>query len=134
MHSQVRILVVTIEDEDGDEQFHATIKTSRFGVASADWDIPQKLRLGNYEVHTTLKRSEDDYDAPQARATLRVSRYELPTFTVKADPDRKYYLPGEDATITISADYLFGKPVQNAERSPGECSRTGIGTSKSRSG
>ena len=108
-------LVVTIEDEDGDEQFHATIKTSRFGVASADWDIPQKLRLGNYEVHTTLKLSEDDYDAPQARATLRVSRYELPTFTVKADPDRKYYLPGQDATITISADYLFGKPVQNAE-------------------
>jgi A-macroglobulin TED domain/Alpha-2-macroglobulin family/Carboxypeptidase regulatory-like domain/MG2 domain/A-macroglobulin receptor binding domain/Macroglobulin domain MG3 len=108
-------LVVTIEDEDGDEQFHATIKTSRFGVASADWDIPQKLRLGNYEVHTTLKVSEDDYDAPQARATLRVSRYELPTFSVKADPDRKYYLPGQDATITISADYLFGKPVQNAD-------------------
>src|ERR1700678_1419179 len=50
-------LVVTIEDADGDEQFHATIKTSRFGVASADWDIPQKLRLGNYEVHATLKVS-----------------------------------------------------------------------------
>jgi len=33
---------------------------------------------------------------------------------VKTDPDRKYYLPGEDATITISADYLFGKPVRNA--------------------
>src|SRR5215469_14080877 len=108
-------LVVTIEDEDGDEQFHETIKTSRLGVASADWDIPQKLRLGDYQVHATLKGSEDDYDAPQARAPVRVSRYELPTFTVKADPDRKYYLPGEDATITISADYLFGKPVQNAD-------------------
>lgn len=107
-------LVVTIEDEDGDEQFHETLKTSRFGVASADWDIPQKLRLGDYQVHATLKGAEDDYDAPQARATVRVSRYELPTFTVKADPDRKYYLPGEDATITISADYLFGKPVRNA--------------------
>jgi hypothetical protein len=107
-------LVVTIEDEDGDEQFHETIKTSHFGVASADWDIPQKLRLGDYQVHATLKGSEDDYDAPQALATVRVSRYELPTFTVKADPDRKYYLPGEDATIAISADYLFGKPVRNA--------------------
>ena len=107
-------LVITIEDEDGDEQFHETLKTSRFGVASADWDIPQKLRLGNYQVHATFRGSEDDYDAPQARATVRVSRYELPTFTVKADPDRKYYLPGDDATITISADYLFGKPVQNA--------------------
>jgi hypothetical protein len=108
-------LIVAIEDEDGDEQFHETVKTSRFGVASADWNIPQKLRLGNYEVRTTLKGSEDDYDAPQARATVRVSRYELPTFTVKADPDRKYYLPGEDATIKIGADYLFGKLVQNAQ-------------------
>jgi hypothetical protein len=108
-------LVVTIEDEDGDEQFHETLKTSRFGVSSADWDIPQKLRLGNYQLHAGLKGSEDDYDAPQARATVRVSRYELPTFTVKADPDRKYYLPGQDATITISADYLFGKPVQNGK-------------------
>jgi hypothetical protein len=107
-------LVITIEDEDGSEQFHETLKTSRFGVASADWDIPQKLRLGNYQVHATLKGSEDDYDAPQARATVRVSRYELPTFTVKADPDRKYYMPGDDATILISADYLFGKPVRNA--------------------
>jgi uncharacterized protein YfaS (alpha-2-macroglobulin family) len=97
-------LVVTIEDEDGDEQFNETIKTSRFGVASVDSDIPQKLRLGDYQVHATLKGSEDDYDASQARATVRVSRYELPTFTVKADPDRKYYLPGDDANITISAE------------------------------
>jgi uncharacterized protein YfaS (alpha-2-macroglobulin family) len=107
--------VIAIEDEDGDEQFHETVKTSRFGVASVDWDIPQKLRLGDYQVHARLKGSEDDYDAPQAQATVRVSRYELPTFTVKADPDRKYYLPGQDAAITISADYLFGKPVQNAK-------------------
>jgi hypothetical protein len=108
-------LVVAIEDEDGDEQFHETVKTSRFGVVSTDWDIPQKLSLGNYQVHARLKGSEDDYDAPQAQATVRVSRYELPTFTVKADPDRKYYLPSQDATVKISADYLFGKPVQKAK-------------------
>ena len=107
-------LVITVEDEEGNEQFHEAIKTSRFGVASADWDIPQKLRLGDYEIHTTLKSLEDEYDSPQARASVRISRYELPTFTVKADPDREYYLPGQDATIKISANYLFGKPVQNA--------------------
>jgi uncharacterized protein YfaS (alpha-2-macroglobulin family) len=60
-------LVITIEDEDGDEQFHKTVKTSRFGVASADWGIPQKLRLGNYEIRSKIKGSEDDYGAPEAR-------------------------------------------------------------------
>ena len=105
---------VTIENVDGDEQSHETIKIRALGWRARYGTFHRELRLGDYQVHATLKGSEDDYDAPQARATVRVSRYELPTFTVKADPDRKYYLPGEDATITISADYLFGKPVRNA--------------------
>ncbi len=107
---------LAVEDEEGNVQFHEMVKTSRFGVASADWNIPQKLRLGDYEAGAAVKGSEDDddYESQPASATLRVSRYELPTFTVKAEPDRKYYLPGQDARIAISADYLFGKPVQNA--------------------
>ena len=111
-----REVEVGIEDEEGNEQLVETLRTSRFGVASVDWDIPLKLRLGDYKAEAKVKGAEDDgdYDSQPARATLRVSRYELPTFTVKAEPDRKYYLPGQDATIAITADYLFGKPVQNA--------------------
>ncbi|HXN49766.1 MAG TPA: MG2 domain-containing protein, partial [Bryobacteraceae bacterium] len=111
-----REVAIAIEDEDRNEQFVETVKTSRFGVASADWDIPLKLRLGDYLAAAKVKSAEDedDYDSQPASATLRVSRYELPTFTVKAEPDRKYYLPGQDAKIAITADYLFGKPVQNA--------------------
>jgi len=40
-------VVFVVEDEDGNEQLHETVKTSRFGVASTDWDIPEKLRLGD---------------------------------------------------------------------------------------
>jgi hypothetical protein len=109
-------VAIAIEDEEGDEQFHETVKTSRFGVAHTEWNIPQKLRLGTYQAMANVKgpEDEDDYYFQPARASLRVSRYELPTFTVKAEPDRKYYLPGQDATVEISADYLFGKPVQKA--------------------
>src|SRR6185369_10083341 len=42
---------------------------------------------------------------------VRISRYELPNFRVNVDLDRKFYLPGQDATVTIRADYLFGQPV-----------------------
>lgn len=74
---------VAIEDEEGNEQFHEKLKTSRFGVATADWQIPEKLRLGDYNAGAKVKGSndDDDYGQPEARATLRVSRYELPTFT-----------------------------------------------------
>ncbi len=109
-------VAIVVEDEEGNEQFHETVKTSRFGVAHTDWDIPQKLRLGTYQATAKVKgpEDEDEYYSQPARASIRVSRYELPTFTVKAEPDRKYYLPGQDATVKIGADYLFGKPVQHA--------------------
>src|SRR5262249_44034346 len=39
---------IAIADEEQTIVFHATEETSRFGVASADWEIPENLRLGNY--------------------------------------------------------------------------------------
>lgn len=110
-------LILAIGDEEGDLQLHQNLKTSRFGVATADWEIPEKLRLGDYEIGVALadKDQDVDYQTPQTKASIRVSRYELPNFTANADSDRKYYLPGEDAEVTISADYLFGKPLQEGK-------------------
>ncbi|HVF42300.1 MAG TPA: alpha-2-macroglobulin family protein, partial [Pyrinomonadaceae bacterium] len=45
---------------------------------------------------------------------VRVSRYDLPNFTVAAKPDRTYYLAGQNAEIEIRGDYLFGQPVKRA--------------------
>jgi hypothetical protein len=101
---------LTIEDEDSEEQFHQTVTTSRFGVASADWDIPQKLRLGDYRIQAAV--GDEDYGR---QAKIRVSRYDLPTYSVMVTPDRTYFLPGQDANVEVRADYLFGKPVQHAK-------------------
>ena len=49
--------------------------------------------------------------AMTSRAKVRISRYELPNFKVNVDLDRKFYLPGQNATVTVRADYLFGQPV-----------------------
>jgi len=35
----------------------------------------------------------------------------LPNFSVKVQPDRKYYLPGQNAAVRIQSEYLFGQPV-----------------------
>jgi uncharacterized protein YfaS (alpha-2-macroglobulin family) len=101
---------LTIEDEDSEEQFRQTVTTSRFGIASADWDIPQKLRLGDYLIKVALG---DEYYGQQAK--IRISRYDLPTYSVVVTPDRPYFLPGQDANVEVRADYLFGKPVQHAK-------------------
>jgi hypothetical protein len=102
-------LTFTIEDEDRTLAFRATAETSRFGVARADWEIPEHLKLGEYTIK--IGGADEDASDEEALQTIRISRYELPTFTVTVVPDRGYYLPGQNASVRVSADYLFGKPV-----------------------
>ncbi|MBV8860038.1 MAG: carboxypeptidase regulatory-like domain-containing protein [Acidobacteria bacterium] len=99
-----------VEDEDDSTAFSADLKTSRFGVAAADWRVPESTKLGSY----TLKLEMDDkYDIDYgARTDFRLSRYDLPNFSVTAKADRPYYLAGESPSVEVRADYLFGQPVK----------------------
>ena len=99
-----------IEDPEGTTVFTAPLKTSRFGIASADWPIPASTRLGDYVVRVAPEDS--DTDDGDAYLHVKISRYELPNFSVVATPDRAYYLPGESAQIEVRGDYLFGQPLK----------------------
>ncbi|HKQ99394.1 MAG TPA: MG2 domain-containing protein [Pyrinomonadaceae bacterium] len=112
--SQKRALADTdakleIVDPEDQTVFSADLKTSRFGIASADWAIPDQIRLGDYSI--TIDIDGDD-DGARGYARVKVSRYDLPNFTVNVKPDLPYYLPGQDASVEVRADYLFGKPVK----------------------
>ena len=58
------------------------LQTSPFGIAAADWQIPDKLRLGTYRIQANF--GEGRYEDSGASATVKISRYELPSFTVTA--------------------------------------------------
>ncbi len=100
---------VTFEVKAPDDTllYHKTVQTSRFGVSSADWTIPSNLRLGDYSATVQLANQT-------AETSVKVSRYELPQFSVTVKPDRAYYLSKQAANIEIRVDYLFGKPVAGA--------------------
>jgi len=102
-------LELEIEDPDGTRQFRAELKTSRFGVASVDWQIPENTRLGDYLLK--IKMDDDRHGEAGMWNTVKITRYELPNFAVKTKLDREYYLPGQNAEVEIRADYLFGQPV-----------------------
>lgn len=91
----------------------ASLRTSRFGVASDDWAVPGNIRLGDYQIKIDADESdwEDVYTPPYE---VRISRYELPNFTVGVKPDRRFYLPGENAEVEVRGDYLFGQPIRRA--------------------
>ncbi|HEY7546306.1 MAG TPA: MG2 domain-containing protein, partial [Blastocatellia bacterium] len=104
-------LIVKISDPDDTLLFRATLKSSRFGVASFDWPIPQTARLGQYQIDVDIE--EGEYEGAESHQDIRISRYDLPNFTVAAKADRPYYLPGQNAEIEVRADYIFGEPVKS---------------------
>ena len=103
-----RKVTLRIDDQENERAHTAHLVTSRFGVVADDWHIPDSSPLGSYQIKVTAD-TDDDYTL--ASHVVRVSRYELPSFTVVAKPDRAAYLPNQPARVTITASYLFGKPV-----------------------
>ena len=91
-------LTLDVRDSDNTLVFRSEATTSHFGIASADWTIPARLRLGNYTIATT-----DDDDRSRASAQIRISRYDLPTFVVVPKPDKPFYLPGQNAAVEVRA-------------------------------
>ncbi len=104
-------LTFSIKDGDGAVLQKIEAKTSRFGIANLEWEIPENAKLGQYEIV-----AESGRELASDRRYFKVSRYDLPNFVVNAEAERKFYLPeNKNATVTIRADYLFGKPVSKAK-------------------
>ncbi|MEP7273504.1 MAG: MG2 domain-containing protein, partial [Acidobacteriota bacterium] len=102
-------LELKIVDPEGTTQFRGDLKTSRFGVANIDWQIPGNTRLGDYRLEIEMDDDERGEATVQNRVTI--TRYDLPNFAVKAKADRDYYLPGQNAIVEVRGEYLFGQPV-----------------------
>jgi len=82
----------------------------RFGIAAADWQIPEHLRLGIYRIEARF--GEGRYEDSGASASVKISRYEL-HIQCNGQTRSNHYLPNQNASIEIHADYLFGEPVRH---------------------
>ncbi|HEY6350943.1 MAG TPA: alpha-2-macroglobulin family protein [Candidatus Angelobacter sp.] len=100
-------LKFTVSGEDSNDEFETEVRTSEFGVAQTDWEIPQRVQLGDYNI-----RVDTDERHGFGDAQVRISRYELPQFTVDPSTDKAFYLPGQKPQVEVKANYLFGQPVK----------------------
>ena len=96
-----------VEDARGNKVFKQHEALSRFGVASADFNLADEVNMGNFTLRAVTPSG-------QAEKSVRVERYVLPKFKVSVTTDKPYYLPGETVKGTLEAHYFFGKPVSGA--------------------
>src|SRR6185369_418670 len=101
-------ILIRISDPEDVTVLRSVVTSSRFGIVTLDWPIPENTRLGDYRIWVGVEGDELYSHTPY---DVRISRYDLPNFSVKVEPDRGYYLPRQNAVVRVRADYLFGKPV-----------------------
>jgi len=120
-HAAIADQAITLEVEDGkgNKVFKKRDRTDRFGIASADFELADEVNFGPYHIRAILGDADS---ASTQEKTVTVDRYVLPKFKVEielsgdaAKQQASYYSPGETVSGKITARYLFGKPLTNAE-------------------
>lgn len=93
-----------VEDARSNKVFKVHEPLSRFGVASADFQLADEVNMGTFTLRAILPETT-------AEKQVRVERYLLPKFKITLTTDKPYYLPGETLSGKLKATYFFGKPV-----------------------
>lgn len=97
-------LALTVEDANGNRVFRKDLRTSAYGIASADLALADEVILGTWRVTATAGGATSE-------RTVDVKRYVLPKFKVDLRTERGVYAPGETVKGALEATYTFGKPV-----------------------
>ena len=100
-------ILFEIFDAKGNKVFKSNIDSSKYGIASCDFELAREINLGRYQIRVSV-------DDVQSEKTVTVKRYVLPKFKIELSTDKPFYLPSEEIKGTIKADYFFGRPVAGA--------------------
>lgn len=99
---------IEVYDSNGNKVFKEEGETNDYGIFSANFLLASELNLGDYKIVSTTGSTTTE-------KTVQVMRYVLPKFKIEVETDKSFYLPGEEVSGTVYAEYFFGQPVSNAE-------------------
>ncbi len=100
---------VHIKTPKGDTLEDQQLRTSDFGTVHGSFSLPEVTDLGSFELQLILPDGETDY------SFISVEEYRKPEFDVRITPDQEWIRQGESTNVNITAEYLFGGPVAEAE-------------------
>ncbi len=96
--------VFTLTDPVGNLIFKHRVKTSEFGLCSADCALADEIEEGSYKAACQIGDTTSE-------RTIEVQRYVLPKFKIDSKLDKSYYAPGDNVKVDLDVGYFFGQPV-----------------------
>ncbi|WP_428263157.1 MG2 domain-containing protein [Haliangium sp.] len=103
-----RRIAVRVDDSRGQRVLDQTLPVSRFGGFHFDLALPAEASLGDYYVTATL--GEQTF-----RDRFMVEEFRKLSYEVKLAGEDRHTRMGDPLAFTVSADYLFGAPLADAE-------------------
>lgn len=98
---------LTLRDANHEEVATTTVTTDEYGMAAADFILPQVGKTGTY----TLCSDSGD----RASCYFTVEEYKRPTFSVEMEQPAVGYAAGDTVRLAATAKSFAGVPVQGAK-------------------
>jgi uncharacterized protein YfaS (alpha-2-macroglobulin family) len=108
-----RAIRVIVRAPDDREVFAASLSTNSFGSFSGGFDLPPSAGLGSYRIVVRLAGPAPG-PAEEFGGDFIVQEYVKPEYSVTVSTARQRAVQGDRASVTISAQYLFGGAVGGA--------------------
>ncbi|MCD6461286.1 MAG: hypothetical protein J7L61_00900 [Thermoplasmata archaeon] len=96
--------VWNIRTPEGDILEEVSLSFNDMGVAWHDFELAAKPVLGDYTI--SVSTGDNIWEK-----TVVVDEYVLPKFEIELHDLREWYLVNESIHVVLTADYMFGKPV-----------------------
>ncbi len=99
---------IRLRDARGNLLQSQQVILNRYGSVNGSFDLPEGTMLGDYSI-------EVDYHGEVHKQRVKVQEYRKPDYSVSVTTNEEVYIVGDEVTVTIDAQYLFGEPVADAE-------------------
>ena len=93
-----------IHDPNGNLVFDRTVKSSAYGIASADFPLAGQVKPGEYKIQASSEQTT-------AVQPITVKPYSPADCEITLDTNKTFYQPGDIVTGTVSIRDLYGKPL-----------------------
>lgn len=111
-------ITLEVEDSKGNKVMKNAIKTNKFGIASAEFQLADEINMGLYTIRAILTNPGTDPakpDTTNVEKKVTVDKYTLPKMKLTLKTDKDYYHPKDAVKLNLKSDYIFGKPVPSAK-------------------